>query len=64
MAAIRAVREERPADYLKIVAMLVSKCDDSVFAGVTIDAEIEAVIEERRQAALLTIAKMREPDDA
>jgi hypothetical protein len=28
------------------------------------DRAMEALIEERRQAALLTIAKMREPDDA
>ena len=26
--AIRAVRESRPAEYLKVVAMIVSKCTD------------------------------------
>jgi hypothetical protein len=61
--AIREVRETRPADYLKIVAMLVSKCED-LGAGVARDAELLQIIEERRQKAAARIAKMREPDDA
>jgi Bifunctional DNA primase/polymerase, N-terminal len=63
MAAIRKVREERPADYLKVVALLVSKCED-LGADVSRNAELLQVIEERRQKAAAQIAKMREPDDA
>jgi hypothetical protein len=63
--AINRVFEERPADYLKIVAMLVSKCEDlSGRADDMRDAAIEEFIEERRQQALKMIAKMEEPDDA
>jgi hypothetical protein len=62
MAAIREVREERPSDYLKVIALLVSKSE-----GVTVVNthfhEMEQFIEERRQKALLEIAKMRaEPE--
>jgi hypothetical protein len=62
--AINRVFEERPADYLKIVAMLVSKCEDLSLDGDIRDAAVEQFIEERRQKALAMIAKMREPDDA
>jgi hypothetical protein len=61
MAAIRAVREERPAAYLKIVAMIVSKAEDLSLDSEMRDAAVEQIIEERRQQALLMIAKMREP---
>jgi hypothetical protein len=64
MAAIRAVREERPAAYLKIVAMIVSKCEDLSLDSEMRDAAVEQFIEERRQQALAMIAKMDEPDDA
>jgi hypothetical protein len=62
MAAIRAVREERPADYLKIVAMLVSKCEDLSLDSDMRDAAVEQFIEERRQQALKMIAKMEETE--
>jgi uncharacterized pyridoxal phosphate-containing UPF0001 family protein len=62
--AIQTVFETRPADYLKIVAMLVSKCEDLSSTDALQDAAIEQFIEERRQEALAMIAKMREPDDA
>ena len=58
--AIETVFETRPADYLKIVAMVVSKCEDLSLADDMRDAAVEEFIEERRQQALLTIAKMRE----
>jgi hypothetical protein len=58
--AIRQVREERPADYLKIVAMIVSKCEDLSLDSEMRDAAMEQFIEERRQQALKMIAKMRE----
>jgi hypothetical protein len=54
---------KRPADYLRIVALIVSKCDINLDDEMR-DAAVEQFIEERRQAALLTIAKMDEPDDA
>jgi hypothetical protein len=62
--AIRAVRESRPADYLKIVAMIVSKCEDLSLDSEMRDAAVEQFIEERRQQALAMIAKMDEADDA
>jgi hypothetical protein len=58
--AIRECRETRPADYLKIVAMIVSKCDISTEDDMR-DAAVEQFIEERRQQALKMIAKMDEP---
>jgi hypothetical protein len=59
---IREVRETRPADYLKIVAMIVSKAEDlSGMADGMHDDALEEFIEERRQQALAMIAKMREP---
>ena len=64
MAAIRAVRKERPADYLKIVAMIVSKAEDLSLDSEMRDAAVEQFIEERRQQALAMIAKMDEADDA
>jgi hypothetical protein len=60
--AIQQVFETRPADYLKIVAMVVSKCEDVSMDSELRDAAVEAFIEERRQQALKMIAKMREPD--
>ena len=60
--AIRQVRETRPADYLKIVAMIVSKCDDLSLDNEMRDAAVEAYIEERRQKALKIIAKMDEAE--
>jgi hypothetical protein len=57
--AIREVRETRPADYLKIVAMVVSKCVDLSMDNEMRDADLEQFIEERRQQAALLIAKMR-----
>jgi hypothetical protein len=60
--AIRQVREARPADYLKIVAMIVSKCEDLSLDGEMRDAAVEQFIEERRQKALKMIAKMDEAE--
>jgi hypothetical protein len=60
MQAVRQVREDDPSSYLKVVALVVSKCDDSVFNAVARDHELVQLIEERRQAALLQIEKMRE----
>ena len=60
--AIRETRETRPADYLKIVAMIVSKADDFNADSELRDAAMEEFIEERRQQALAMIAKMSEPD--
>ncbi len=57
--AIREVRETRPADYLKIVAMVVSKCVDLSMDDEMRDAAVLQFIEERRQKAALQIAKMR-----
>jgi hypothetical protein len=62
--AIQTVFETRPADYLKIVAMIVSKCGDLSSADDLQDAAIEQFIEERRLKAVAMIAKMDEPDDA
>ena len=62
--AIRKVRETRPADYLKIVAMIVSKAEDLSLDSEMRDAAVEQFIEERRQQALKMIAKMDEADDA
>jgi hypothetical protein len=62
--AIRKVRESRPADYLKIVAMIVSKAEDLSLDSEMRDAAVEQFIEERRQQALKMIAKMDEADDA
>jgi hypothetical protein len=62
--AIRECRETRPADYLKIVAMIVSKAEDLSLDSEIRDAAVEQIIEERRQQALKMIAKMEEPDDA
>jgi hypothetical protein len=59
--AIRQVREDRPSDYLKVIALIVAKGDmDNNFA-VTIahDQELAQIIEERRQQALLQIEKLR-----
>jgi len=58
--AIREVRERRPSDYLRIVAMIVSKADDFNTDSEMRDAAVEQFIEERRQKALAMIAKMRE----
>jgi hypothetical protein len=60
--AIREVRETRPADYLKIVAMVVSKCEGLSLDGERRDAAVEQFIEERRQQALKMIAKMEETE--
>lgn len=62
--AVRQTREEDPTAYLKIIAYITSKCEDAVFDVVSRDQELLQIIEERRQKALLQIAKMREPDDA
>jgi hypothetical protein len=59
--AIRECRETRPSDYLKIVAMIVSKAEDLSLDSEMRDAAVEQFIEERRQQALAMIAKMREP---
>jgi hypothetical protein len=59
--AIRECRETRPADYLKIVAMIVSKAEDLSLDSEMRDAAVEQLIEERREQALAMIAKMREP---
>jgi hypothetical protein len=57
--AIRECRERRPSDYLRIVAMIVSKAEDlSGLADGMHDAALEEIIEERRQKALLAIEKM------
>jgi hypothetical protein len=60
--AIRETRETRPADYLKIVAMIVSKAEDLSGMADEHDRAMEAFIEERRQQALKMIAKMDEAD--
>jgi hypothetical protein len=59
--ALRECRETRPSDYLKIVAMIISKADDVNLDTELRDAAMEQFIEERRQQALVMIAKMREP---
>jgi hypothetical protein len=59
--AIRECRETRPADYLKIVAMIVSKSENLSLDSEIRDAAVEEIIEERRQKAVAMIAKMREP---
>jgi hypothetical protein len=61
-AKIREVRESRPAEYFRICALIVRGASDfdSLSAGVHSE-EIEQLIEERRQKALVMIAKMREP---
>jgi hypothetical protein len=58
--AIRAARESRPVEYLKVVAVIVSKCGDLSSADDMRDAAVERYIEERRQKALKMIAKMDE----
>jgi hypothetical protein len=60
--AIRETRETRPADYLKIVAMIVSKAEDLSLDSEMRDEAVEQFIEERRQQALKMIAKMDEAD--
>jgi hypothetical protein len=62
--AIREVRETRPADYLRVVAMVVSKYETLDTDDTLRDAAMEQFIEERRQQALAMIAKMDEADDA
>jgi uncharacterized pyridoxal phosphate-containing UPF0001 family protein len=65
--AIRAARESRPVEYLKVVAVIVSKCGDLSVVDDMRDAAVEQFIEERRQKAEMLIAKMREepaPADA
>ena len=57
---IREVRETRPADYLKIVAMIVSKAEDLSLDSEMRDAAVEQLIEERRLKAVALIARMRE----
>jgi hypothetical protein len=57
--AIRETRETRPADYLKIVVMVISKCEDLSLDSEMRDAAVEQFIEERRQQALAMIEKMR-----
>jgi hypothetical protein len=55
------------ADYLKIVAMIVSKAEGPSLDSEMRDAAVEQFIEERRQKALVMIAKMRgepSPSDA
>jgi hypothetical protein len=58
--AIRAARESRPVEYLKIVAMIISKCGDLSSADDMRDAAVEQFIEGRRQQALKMIEKMDE----
>ena len=58
--AIRECRERRPSDYLRIVAMIVSKVEDLSLDSEMRDAAVEQFIEERRQQALKMIAKMDE----
>jgi len=63
--AVRRVREDRPSDYLKVIALIVAKGDMTVTA--THFQDVEQFIEERRQKALVMIAKMRDeaiPSDA
>ncbi len=59
--AIKRVRENRPLEYLRVVAVIVSKCTDLSLEDEMHDAALEGIIEERRQQALAMIAKMREP---
>jgi hypothetical protein len=66
MQAIQEVFETRPSDYLKIVAMIVSKAEDLSLDSEIRDAAVEQFIEERRQQALAMIARMQEtpmPED-
>jgi hypothetical protein len=62
--AIRECRERRPSDYLRIVAMIVSKAEDLSLDkdNEMRDAAVEQFIEERRQQALKMIAKMDEAE--
>jgi hypothetical protein len=58
------VREDRPSDYLKVIAMLVAKGDMTV--NVTHFQDVEQFIEERRLKAVAMIARMQEtpmPED-
>ena len=60
MQAVIEVRETRPSDYLKVVALLVSKCDEAIFERITHHEDIERIIEDRRQKVLARLEKMRE----
>jgi hypothetical protein len=62
--AIRVVRESRPAEYLKVVTVIVSKCGDLSSADDMRDAAVEQFIEERHQQALKMIAKTATAVDA
>jgi hypothetical protein len=64
--AVRRVREDRPSDYLKVIALIVAKGGmDSNFAVTVAHAqELEEFIEERRQKAEMQIAKMWEEPTA
>jgi hypothetical protein len=59
--AIRKVREDRPSDYLKVIALIVAKgeMDNNFAVTIAHDQELAQLIEERRQEALLQIEKMR-----
>ena len=60
--AIQTVFETRPADYLRVVAMVVSKYETLDTDDTLRDAAMEQFIEERRQQALKMIARMDEAE--
>jgi hypothetical protein len=57
MGVMERLADEEPGTFAKIAAMLVGKAEDVVRDDAK-DAQVEAYIEERRQKALLMIAKM------
>jgi hypothetical protein len=63
MAAIKAVREEHPSDYLKICTMLIARSEFAVAANKH-DEDLAQFIEERRQRAILQIKEMEAEDAA
>ena len=60
--AIQECRQTKPPEYLKIVALIVSKAEDVSLDSEMRDAAVEQLIEERRQQALAMIEKMQEPE--
>jgi hypothetical protein len=63
LQAIREVRESRPADYLRIIALLVSRGGFSEsMADEFRDEAVERFIAERRRAAVAMIAAMRDEE--
>lgn len=62
MGILERMSDEDPVNFAKIAAMLVGKCEEARDDRDEHDAAVAKFIEERRQKALVQIAKMREPD--